>query len=159
MLAYRLIDIHCPYLTYHNKLPLIMKSLTRGVNSMYSESAVFGTQKLKSKIVKQISHEFRTPLTSIIGFAEMLEEDIQINENQRIEYASYIRNEGLRLTKLVDDLVGLDSLEQGQVHLQLEESEIQETVRYAAKFVAEQALNKCIHLSIEMPDEPILLNI
>ncbi len=159
MLAYRLIDIHCPYLTYHNKLPLIMKSLTRGVNSMYSEPAVFGTQKLKSKIVKQISHEFRTPLTSIIGFAEMLEEDIQINENQRIEYASYIRNEGLRLTKLVDDLVGLDSLEQGQVHLQLEESEIQETVRYAAKFVAEQALNKCIHLSIEMPDEPILLNI
>ena len=41
----------------------------------------------------------------------------------------------------------------------MEESEIQETVRYAAKFVAEQALNKCIHLSIEMPDEPILLNV
>ena len=77
---------------------------------MYNEPAVFGTQKLKSKIVKQISHEFCTPLTSIIGFAEMLEEDIQIDENQRIEYASYIRNEGLRLTKLVDDLVGLDSL-------------------------------------------------
>jgi len=88
-------------------------------------------QRLKSKIVKQISHEFRTPLTSIIGFAEILEDDIQIAEIQRIEYASYIRNEGLRLTKLIDDLIELDSLEQGQVDLQLKESEVQQTIRYA----------------------------
>ena len=134
-----------------------MKSLTKSVEHMYDESAVFGIQRLKSRIVKQISHEFRTPLTSIIGFAEMLEEDVHIGENQRIEYASYIRNEGLRLTKLVDDLIGLDSLEQGQVDFQLKESEIQETIRYALKLVAESALNKCIHISIEMPNEPILL--
>ena len=95
MLAYRLMDISCSYLIHNNKLPLRMNSLTRNIDSMYSESAVFGIQRLKSGIVKQISHEFRTPLTSIIGFAEMLEEDIQIDENQRMEFASYIRNEGL----------------------------------------------------------------
>jgi len=134
-----------------------MKSLTRSIDRMYSESTVFGIQRLKSQIVKQISHEFRTPLTSIIGFAEMLEEDVQIDENQRMEFASYIRNEGLRLTKLVDDLIGLDSLEQGQVDLQFKESEIQETVRCAVKLIAKPALNKCIHISIEMPNEPILI--
>ena len=150
-------DISCSYLIHNNKLPLRMNSLTRSIDSMYGESAVFGIQRLKSGIVKQISHEFRTPLTSIIGFAEMLEEDIQIDENQRMEFASYIRNEGLRLTKLVDDLIGLDSLEQGQVDLQFKESEIQEAVQYAVKLVAEPALNKCIHISIEMPNEPILL--
>jgi signal transduction histidine kinase len=90
-----------------------MKSLTKSVESTYDESAIFGIQRLKSRIVNQISHDFRTPLTSIIGFAEMIGEDVQIDENQRIEYASYIRNEGLRLTKLIDDLIGLDSLEQG----------------------------------------------
>ena len=156
MLAYRLTDISCPYIINYKRLPLRMKSLTRSVDSTYNESAVFGIQRLKSRIVKQISHEFRTPLTSIIGFAEILEEDIQIDENQRIEYASYIRSEGLRLTKLVDDLIGLDSLEQGQVELQFKEYEIQETVRYAVKLVAEAALDKCIHISIEMPNEPIL---
>jgi len=157
MLAYRLFDIPCSYLLHHNKLPLRMKSLTKSVENTYDESAIFGIQRLKSRIVNQISHDFRTPLTSIIGFAEMLGEDVQIDENQRIEYASYIRNEGLRLTKLVDDLIGLDSLEQGQVDLQFKESEIQETVRYAIKLVAESALNKFIHISIEMPNEPVLL--
>jgi signal transduction histidine kinase len=157
MLAYRLNDILCSYLIHHNKLPLRMKSLTKSVESTYDESAIFGIQRLKSRIVNQISHDFRTPLTSIIGFAEMLGEDVQIDENQRMEYASYIRNEGLRLTKLVDDLIGLDSLEQGQVDLQFKESEIQETVRYAIKLVAEAALNKFIHISIEMPNEPVLL--
>ena len=134
-----------------------MKPLTNSLEIQYDESAFFGIQKLKSRIVKQISHEFRTPLTSIIGFAEILEDGYHIDEHQRIEYASYIRNEGLRLTKLVDDLIGLDSLEQGQVDLQFKESEIQETVRYAIKLVAESALNKFIHISIEMPNEPVLL--
>ncbi|MGD1046786.1 MAG: HAMP domain-containing sensor histidine kinase [Bacteroidota bacterium] len=134
-----------------------MKSSAQRVENTYDESALFEIQRLKSRIVKQISHEFRTPLTSIIGFAEMLEEDVHIDENQRKEYASYIRNEGLRLTKLVDDLIGLDSLEQGLVDFQFEESEIQQTVLDSLKLVAETALNKFIHISLEMPNEPVLL--
>jgi len=82
-----------------------MKSFTKSIEKTYEESAVFGVQRLKSRIVEQISHEFRTPLTCIIGFAEMLEYDILIDEKQRMEYASYIRNEGLRLTNLINDII------------------------------------------------------
>jgi two-component system, OmpR family, sensor histidine kinase ResE len=156
MLAYRLIDVRCSLLNNRKKMPFKMESMTNSVESLVDESAHFEIQRLKSRIVNQITHEFRTPLTSIIGFAEMLGEDIQIDENQRIEYASYIRNEGLRLTKLVDDLIRLDSLEQGQFNIQFDENEIQGTVRYAIKLVAESALNKFIRISIEMPDEPLL---
>lgn len=156
MLAYRLNNKSCSYLIDYQKLPFNMESVPNSVRSTYDESAQFGIQRLKSRIVEQITHEFRTPLTSIIGFAEMLGEDIPIAEDQRIEYASYIRNEGLRLTKLVDDLIRLDSLEQGHVELQLNEHEIQETVRDALKLIAELALNKFVHISIEMPKEPIL---
>jgi len=134
-----------------------MKPAAKITESTYDESAHFGVQRLKSRIIKQISHEFRTPLTSIIGFADMLGEKIPIDENQRLEYANYIRNEGLRLTKLVDDLIRLDSLEQGHAELQLMEYEIQETVRCALKLVAELALNKFVHISIEMPIEPLIL--
>ena len=131
--------------------------MTNSSENMYDESALFGSQRLKSRIVKQISHEFRTPLTSILGFAEILEEDIEINENQRIEYASYIRNEGLRLTKLVDDLIELDALEQEQVDLQIKEHEIQETVLSALMLIAELAHSKFIHISVELPNKPILI--
>jgi signal transduction histidine kinase len=157
ILAYRLLDIRCNFLIDRQKMPLKMESMTNTVESTYDESSHLGIHRLKSRIVEQITHEFRTPLTSIIGFAEMLGDDIPIDENQRIEYASYIRNEGLRLTKLVGDLIRLDSLEQGPVDLHFKEYEIQETVRYAIKLIAELALNKFISISTEIPDEPILL--
>ena len=123
----------------------------------YDESAIFVVQRLKSNIVKQISHEFCTPLTSIIGFAEILGDDIRIAENQRIEYASYIRNEGMRLTKLIDDLIELDSLEQGHVDLHLNDYEIQETIRYAVTLIAELAYSKGINISLDLPDKLIVI--
>jgi signal transduction histidine kinase len=133
-----------------------MEPLTNRVESKLDETAFWGAHKLKSRIVKQISHEFRTPLTSIIGFAEILEDNIQIAEHRRIEYASYIRNEGLRLTKLINDLIGLDALEEGQVKLHFEDFEIQATIRQAVALVAESAYHKLIHISFELPLEPVI---
>ena len=157
MLAYRLNDIIRPYLIHHLEIPLRMEQVSKNTENTYDESALFGIQKLKSRIVNQISHEFRTPLTSIIGFAEVLKEDVQINENQRREYASYIRNEGLRLTKLINDLIGLDSLEHGQADFQIEEYEIQETIRYALTLIAESAQSKSIHVATILPIKPIVI--
>lgn len=157
MLAYRLNDIQCSNFINYNRMSLTMKALAKSVENTYDESALFGIQRLKSQIVRQISHEFRTPLTSIIGFAEVLEEDAQIGEKQRIEYASYIRNEGLRLTKLINDLVGLDSLEQGKVDLQLKEYEIQETIKYALALITELAQNKSVTITTELPNEPVII--
>lgn len=130
--------------------------MTKDIANSSIESTLFGIQRLKSRIVTQISHEFRTPLTSIIGFAAMLEEDEQIDEGQRIEYAHYIRNEGLRLAKIVGDLIDLDALEQGRAHLLFEESEIQKIIYRAIAFITEPALSKSITIFKELPDEPII---
>jgi signal transduction histidine kinase len=130
---------------------------TNSFERQFDESAVLGIQRLKSRIVKQISHEFRTPLTSIIGFAEILEDGNHIDETQRMEYAGYIRNEGLRLTKLVDDLIELDSLEQGQADVHIQENEIQLAVRQAMASIAEFAYSKFITISLELPSEPVLI--
>ena len=100
-----------------------MKSNTESLDKTCNE-AVFCTQKLKSQIVEQISFEFSTPLTSIIGFAEILRDEVQIDEHRRMEYASYIQSEGWRLTELIDDLIDYDSLEQGHVDRQVINSEI-----------------------------------
>jgi len=157
MLAYRLNDIIRPYLIHHQEMPLRMEHVSKSAKNTYDESAHFGIQRLKSRIVNQISHEFRTPLTSIIGFAEVLKEDVQIDEKQRREYANYIRNEGLRLTKLINDLIGLDALEAGQVDLQIKEYEVQETIRYAITLIAETAQSKFIRIMTILPIEPIVV--
>jgi signal transduction histidine kinase len=154
-LAYRL-----PHLQYNDVIYLNMSlrqdTMNREAENSTIETDLFGIQQLKSRIVTQISHEFRTPLTSIIGFAAMLEENERIDENQRTEYARYIRNEGLRLAKIVNDLIELDALEQGRAHFLFEEFEIQKIIYRAAAFIIGLAVSKSITISKDLPKDPII---
>jgi len=130
--------------------------MNRDAETSTIEMDLFGIQKLKSRIVTQISHEFRTPLTSIIGFAAMLEENKRIDEKQRAECAHFIRNEGLRLAKIVSDLIELDSFEQGRTQFTFEESEIQKIIYRAAALIIGSALSKSITISKDLPENPII---
>jgi two-component system, OmpR family, sensor histidine kinase ResE len=130
--------------------------MNRDAENNSIEMDLSGIQRLKSKIVTQISHEFRTPLTSIVGFAALLEEIDHIDDSQRTEYAHYIRNEGLRLTKIVNDLINLDALEQGRAHFLFELTEIQNIIHCAAARATEFALGKSISISKKLPNVPIV---
>lgn len=70
----------------------------------------------KDAFLSQISHELRTPMTSIRSFSEILrDEDMTATEKAR--YAGIIHAEALRLTRLLDDLLDLAVLENGQVQI------------------------------------------
>ncbi|MFT6452115.1 MAG: Na+/proline symporter/signal transduction histidine kinase [Halocynthiibacter sp.] len=74
----------------------------------------------KDAFLSQISHELRTPMTSIRAFSEILMAgDLPAAELER--YSSIIHDETLRLTRLLDDLLDLSVLENGQVTLNTQE--------------------------------------
>ncbi|MBD3678644.1 MAG: sodium:solute symporter [Rhodobacteraceae bacterium] len=70
----------------------------------------------KDAFLSQISHELRTPMTSIRSFSEILMEG-DADAPARARHASIIHDEALRLTRLLDDLLDLSVLENGQVTL------------------------------------------
>ncbi len=70
----------------------------------------------KDAFLSQISHELRTPMTSIRAFSEILQE-AELTEAERQKYAGVIQKESMRLTRLLDDLLDLSVLENGQVTL------------------------------------------
>ncbi|MEM1234676.1 MAG: ATP-binding protein, partial [Pseudomonadota bacterium] len=73
----------------------------------------------KDAFLSQISHELRTPMTSIRAFSEILQEaDLEANDRQR--YAGVIYDETIRLTRVLDDLLDLSVLENGQVALEVQ---------------------------------------
>ena len=154
-LAYRLPQIYCNDL-FDLKLSLRQDTMNNDVETSTIEMDLHGIQQLKSQIVTQISHEFRTPLTSIIGFAAMLEENKRINEKQRAECAHFIRSEGLRLAKIVSDLIELDAIEQGHTQFLFEESEIQKVIYRSAALIIGTALSKSITITKEIPSDPII---
>lgn len=70
----------------------------------------------KDAFLSQISHELRTPMTSIRSFSDILR-DGAMSENDQARYAGIIHDEAVRLTRLLDDLLDLSVLENGQVVL------------------------------------------
>nr|WP_255670587.1 ATP-binding protein [Cognatishimia sp. F0-27] len=75
----------------------------------------------KDAFLSQISHELRTPMTSIRAFSEILRDSAEMAPEDKSRYSSIIHDEAVRLTRLLDDLLDLSVLENGQVSLNLRE--------------------------------------
>ena len=84
----------------------------RDVNAKLTQLSV-----QKDAFLSQISHELRTPMTSIRSFSEILRDTDGLEPADKTKYASIIHVEAIRLTRLLDDLLDLSVLENGQVSL------------------------------------------
>jgi len=78
----------------------------------------------KDAFLSQISHELRTPMTSIRAFSEILRDGGEMPPDEQRRYASIIHDEAIRLTRLLDDLLDLSVLENAQIVLSLKDGEL-----------------------------------
>ncbi|MDG1430413.1 MAG: ATP-binding protein, partial [Paracoccaceae bacterium] len=85
----------------------------------------------KDASLSQISHELRTPMTSIRAFSEILESEGGLTDLDRTKYAGIIHGETLRLTHLLDDLLDLSVLENGQVKLNITQGNVADIIDQA----------------------------
>lgn len=86
----------------------VYRSLIRNFNKMTEELS--GTETLRGDFISNVSHEFKTPLASIQGFAKLLQDD-SISPQDKSEYTQIIIDETVRLTKLATNILNLSKLE------------------------------------------------
>lgn len=72
------------------------------------------SERLKNTLLANISHEIRTPMNSIIGFSELLNIG-NLPHDKRQEYVRTIKNQGILLLKLIDDVAELTRMESGRI--------------------------------------------
>jgi len=86
---------------------------------------LFKANKLKSEFLANISHEFRTPLNAILGFAEILREKPDILTKDKAQrYAENIITGGKRLLNMINDLLDLAKTEAGKMELHIEKTSV-----------------------------------
>lgn len=85
---------------------------------------LFKANKLKSEFLANISHEFRTPLNAILGFAEILREKPASDLVKSKRYAENIITSGRSLLNMVNDLLELAKVEAGKVKLNVQQTDI-----------------------------------
>jgi len=113
--------------------------------------------RLKSEFVSNISHEFRTPLASIIGFSETIVSDPDLPEEMKSEFNKVILNEGKRLAKLINDVLDISKIEGGKIILNKTNFNLVEMLKEIVEHNRESALKKRITLEFEHPQDQILI--
>lgn len=81
--------------------------------------------KLKSAFLANMSHEIRTPLNAIIGYSELLEDDVQLKEYDSIAENTFFLKDGVkRLLKLVENIIEASIIESGELELEIEKTDL-----------------------------------
>lgn len=83
------------------------------ISEQIEKSRLKELNELKSYFVSSVTHELKTPLTSIRMFTEMIEASPNLKKEKREEYLRIIKGESLRLTRLIDNVLDIAKIEKG----------------------------------------------
>jgi two-component system, OmpR family, phosphate regulon sensor histidine kinase PhoR len=108
-------------------------------------------EKVRREFVANVSHELRTPLTAIRGYAETLSDPGALDSGRVSEFAQVIHRHARRLQALIEDLLDLSSIEQGQSRLDLGAIPLQETVSQVETMVRPLVAGKHQSLRVSVP--------
>jgi signal transduction histidine kinase len=111
--------------------------------------------RLKDEFVALISHDLRTPLTSIMGYLELALDDDGLGEEPR-SYLEVVQRNSDRLLRLVNDLLFVARLEAGELDLHPTELDLGACVRQAVEEARPRAAGKGIELGCEVQSVPEL---
>ena len=89
--------------------------------------------EFRSNLIDTVSHEFRTPLTSIKGYtSRLLRQDIELDEETKQKSLKIIKNQSERLSRMVEDLLVIPDIEGAKLNLNLEPVNLVDTLNDAA---------------------------
>ncbi len=108
----------------------------------------------KSDFLANMSHELRTPLNSILGYSQLIRDELmgKINIQKYTEYADDIYRSGQHLLMVISDILDISKIEAHEVHLDEAEIDIKEPINAAVSVVELMAKSKGHTLRVELPE-------
>jgi len=129
--------------------PHEVQDLTRAFNSMIDR--VESSQKSQREFVANVSHELKTPLTSIQGFAQAILDEAADTPHKRKQAAEIIYNEAGRMHRMALDLLELARLEAGTADLKMSTVDAKALLHNVVARFTPQAQKADIHLQLNIP--------
>ncbi len=132
----------------HSKIKEIGE-LNRSFNAMTEELGV--TEVLQSDFVSNVSHEIKTPLNAIEGYATLLQ-DSDCTDAERERYVEKILFNTKRLSELVGNVLILSKIESGSVDINAEPFRLDEQIRQSIMLLEQKWVGKDIEFDIELDE-------
>lgn len=113
-------------------------------------------ENIRSEFVANVSHELKTPVTAVKGFAETLLDGAMHDEELLRQFLTIIKDESERLNRLILDILALSKIEQKTLPIQIEQVNLDDVIRQSVEMVSEFAATKSIELELPEKHEPPL---
>ena len=141
-------------------LPVFNQSITY-LNDISSglENAIqdrMKSERLKTELITNVSHDIKTPLTSIINYVDLIKQENIQNEKVK-EYIEILDNKSQRLKKLIEDLVEASKVSTGNVKLNLEKINIVELINQAVGEFEDKFESKGLDIVINSNENEIFI--
>ena len=141
---------------------MVFKSSVKYLNNISNglENAVqerMKSEKMKAELITNVSHDIKTPLTSIINYVDLLKKEDIANEKAN-EYINILDNKSQRLKKLTEDLIEASKVSTGNVSLNLEKINIVELIKQAIGEFEDKFQNKNLQIIVNCQENEININ-
>ena len=147
-------------------LPLIYQRLylrtlrtseEKQANLLQSRAQLMRAQVVKDNFIALLSHELRTPMNAIIGFSDLLRQDVK-DQPRALELAELVKQSSDHLLTVINDVLDFSLLQRGQLKVQYEPFELMVTVRAAFNLFLQRVNSMNIVYSLQAdPDLPLFV--
>ena len=113
------------------------------------------SEKMKTELITNVSHDLKTPLTSIINYVDMLKSD-DIDDDTKKAYLSILDKKSKRLKTLVEEIFEAAKLSSGEVEFNLENTDINELLIQSIVELDDKIQDSRLDFIINTPEQPII---
>lgn len=128
--------------------PIVSENIVKGTALfLFNVTEKEKAEQIRREFTANVSHELKTPLHSISGYAELLKNDM-VKEEDKIPFAGKIYEEAGRMIQLVEDIISLSHLDEGAGDMQWENTDLYTLADKAVQSLEPQANAACVTLAL-----------
>ncbi len=131
-----------------------VNDIAGGFSNAISES--LKSERLKTELITNVSHDIKTPLTSIISYVDLLKQE-NINNEKASEYINVLDNKSQRLKKLIEDLVEASKASSGNIKLNKENLNVAELIKQCIGEFEDRFKDNDLDIITDIPKEDICI--
>ena len=139
-----------PLREHGEQLNRISEGMNKAVNARMK------SEHFKTELITNVSHDIKTPLTSIINYVDLLEKE-EIDNEKAKEYIQVLSRQSARLKKLIEDLIETSKASTGNLNVNMERCELGVLIDQSAGEYAEKLKAAGLELVITKPEEPVVI--
>lgn len=136
------------------ELAIYINDIAGGFSNAIQES--LKSERLKTELITNVSHDIKTPLTSIINYVDLLKQE-NIQDEKAKEYIEVLDNKSQRLKKLIEDLVEASKASSGNIKINKEVLNVKELLNQVTGEFEDKFNSRGLKIISKLPEETVYI--